>query len=164
MSLINYLHGQEFWHRTPTTIPNPCESQPHKGHLTSKLKYKWFPSILLCTHLIFPFHILPSPVYPTGFSFCFFPGFLTIFTLTVIFSIFRSRDPPLPVYPRQVCSIDPIRLLACSSMLFIFWGLVIGKVVNIVQVLFLISLINFSWFLLVTERYFRQSTHFISLE
>ena len=31
--------------------------------------------------LIFPFHLLPYPVHPTGFSFFFFPGFLDIFTL-----------------------------------------------------------------------------------
>ena len=28
-----------------------------------------------------PFHLLPSPVNPTGFSFCLFPGFLSIFIL-----------------------------------------------------------------------------------
>ena len=28
--------------------------------------------------LIFPFHPLPSPWHPTGFSFCFFPGVLFI--------------------------------------------------------------------------------------
>ena len=59
----------------------PCESQPHKGHLTSKPNYRQFPSYLLCTPLLIPFHLLPSPVYPTGFSFCFFPGFVAIFTL-----------------------------------------------------------------------------------
>ena len=31
--------------------------------------------------LIFPFHILPYPVQPTGFSFGYFPGFLAIFIL-----------------------------------------------------------------------------------
>ena len=31
--------------------------------------------------LIFPFNLLPSPVHATGFSFCFFPGFLVIFIL-----------------------------------------------------------------------------------
>ena len=32
--------------------------------------------------LIFPFHLLPTPVHPTRFSFCFFPGFLAIFILS----------------------------------------------------------------------------------
>ena len=50
-------------------------------HLTSKLKYRRFPSYLLWTLLLFPFHFLPSPVHPTRFSFCIFPGFLAIFTL-----------------------------------------------------------------------------------
>ena len=31
--------------------------------------------------LIFPLHLLPSPVHLTGFSFCFYPGFLAIFIL-----------------------------------------------------------------------------------
>ena len=107
------------------------KSQPHKGHLTSKLKYRRFPSYLmgtkfgsqtiylvwgyiyiciyicsyvwtyyiyiysvsqiscetnypsylLCTSLLFTFHLLPSPVNPIGFPFCFFPGSLAIFTL-----------------------------------------------------------------------------------
>ena len=57
-------------------------SQPHKGHLTSKPHlYRRFPFYLFCTLLLFPFHLLPSPVHPTRFSFCFFPGFLAIFTL-----------------------------------------------------------------------------------
>ena len=46
-----------------------------------KLKYRRFPSYLFCTLLLLPFHLLPSPVHPTGFSFCMFPGFLAIFTL-----------------------------------------------------------------------------------
>ena len=59
----------------------PSESQLHEGHLTSKLKYKRFPSYLLCTFLLFSFHLLPSPMHPIRFSFCFFPGFLAIFML-----------------------------------------------------------------------------------
>merc|ERR1719154_245864 len=55
-------------------------SQPHKRHLTSKLNSK---TVLVLYSLvpspIFPYHLLPSPVHPTGFSFCFFPGFLAIF-------------------------------------------------------------------------------------
>ena len=51
---------------------------------TSKLNSK--PVIVLLSRdlsLIFPFHILPSPVHPTGFSFCFFPDFLAIFILSL---------------------------------------------------------------------------------
>ena len=59
----------------------PCEATSQGGHFPSKLKYRRFPSYLLCTLLIFPFHILPSPVNPTGFSLCFFLGFLAIFIL-----------------------------------------------------------------------------------
>ena len=59
----------------------PCESQSHKSHLTAKLIYRPFPSYLLCTLLLFPIHLLLSPVHFTGFSFCFLPGFHAIFTL-----------------------------------------------------------------------------------
>ena len=45
--------------------------QFHNGHLTFKLKYRWFTSHLLYTLLLFLFHLLPSPVHLTGFSFCF---------------------------------------------------------------------------------------------
>ena len=55
-----------------------CESQHHNGHLTSKT-VPVLPSV--DPSLIFPFHLLPSPVYPTGFSICIFPGFLAIFIL-----------------------------------------------------------------------------------
>ena len=48
----------------------------HKGLLIAKLNSKTVP---VFSFLIFPFHLLPSPVHPTGFSFCFFPGFLAIF-------------------------------------------------------------------------------------
>ena len=62
-----------------------CESQPHKGHLTSKLKNRLkLRSYLLCNLLLVPFHLLPSPVYPTGLSSCFIPGFLAIFTLLLL--------------------------------------------------------------------------------
>ena len=33
--------------------------------------------------LIFPFHLLPSPVHPIGISFYIFPGFLAIFILSL---------------------------------------------------------------------------------
>ena len=53
---------------------------PRSQYLTYKLKYRRLP-FYLCTLLLFPFHLLPYPVHPTEFSFCFFPGFLVIFTL-----------------------------------------------------------------------------------
>ena len=41
-----------------------------------------FPSFLLLTLLLyFLFHLLPSPMHPTGVSSCFFPGILAIFIL-----------------------------------------------------------------------------------
>ena len=46
-----------------------CVSQPHKGDLTAKLKYRRFSSYFLCILLLFPFHLLPSPVHLTGFSY-----------------------------------------------------------------------------------------------
>ena len=53
-------------------IPDPCESQPHKGPLTSKLNSKTIPVLpTLKLSFIFPFNLLPSPVHLTGFSFCF---------------------------------------------------------------------------------------------
>ena len=36
-----------------------------------KPNYRRVPSYLLCTILSFSFHLLSSPVHPTGFSFCF---------------------------------------------------------------------------------------------
>ena len=57
-------------------INGACESQLHKGHLTSKLNYNTVPVL---PSLIYPFHLSPSPVHPTGSFFCFFPGFLAIF-------------------------------------------------------------------------------------
>ena len=77
---------------------DPCESQPYMGHLTSKLNYRWFPSYLLCDLLIFPFHLLPSRVHPTRFSFCFFPGFLAIFTLLSL------NNNNLPIW-KQWCRV-----------------------------------------------------------
>ena len=49
-----------------------------KGHLN----FKMVPVLpYLDPSLIFPMHLLPSPVHRTRFSFCFFPGFLNIFIL-----------------------------------------------------------------------------------
>ena len=41
----------------------------HKGQFTSKLNCETVPVL---PSLIFPFHLSPSPVHPTEFSFCFF--------------------------------------------------------------------------------------------
>ena len=50
--------------------------------INSKLNSNMVPVLSsLDPSLIFPFHLLPSPVYPTGYSFCFFPGLLPIYIL-----------------------------------------------------------------------------------
>ena len=45
---------------------DPCESQPHKGDLNSKLNSKTVPVL---PSFLLPFHLLPSPVHLVGFSF-----------------------------------------------------------------------------------------------
>ena len=45
--------------------------------ITFELNAKTVPVLpSLDPSLMFPFHLLPSPVHPTGFSFCFFPGMI----------------------------------------------------------------------------------------
>ena len=61
------------WREAP--VSEVCS---HKGHLTSKLSSK---AVLVLPSLIFPFHLLASPVLPTGFSFYIFSGFLAMFIL-----------------------------------------------------------------------------------
>ena len=56
-------------------LPPPLSECPHL-----QTQMQAVPSYLLCTLLLFPFHLLPSPVHTTGFSFCLFIGFLVIFT------------------------------------------------------------------------------------
>ena len=72
-------------HLTINSLPKQTSRllyHPHKGHLTSKLNSKKVPVLSsLDPFLIFPFHLLPSPVHPTEFSFCFFPDFLSIVIL-----------------------------------------------------------------------------------
>ena len=52
----------------------------YRGQLTSKPKtVAVLPSF--DSSLIFPLHLLPSPVKPTGYSFCFYFGFLAILIL-----------------------------------------------------------------------------------
>ena len=61
----------------------PCDSQPHKGSRISNFNSKTVPVLpFLDPSLIFPFHLLSSPVRSTGFFFCFFPGFLVIIILS----------------------------------------------------------------------------------
>ena len=72
---------QYFSHWVSTSLKSDTRSVFIKGRFTSKIKYRRFPSYLLCTLLLFSFHLLPSPVHPTVFSFCFFSGFLAIFIL-----------------------------------------------------------------------------------
>ena len=72
VNLINYF---DIW-----LLPSHL-NQPHKGHLTSEFIHRRFTSYLPCTLLLFPFHLLTSPVHPTGVSLGFFPGFLVIFSL-----------------------------------------------------------------------------------
>ena len=82
-------------------------SQPHKGYLTSKLNFKTvlvIPS--LDPSLIFPFHLLPSPTYPTGFSFCFFPGFLAIFNSLSLNNNISSYDHFLTFFIVLVISLS----------------------------------------------------------
>ena len=60
--------------------PDPLESQPHRpSPLKSQLNSMTVPDL---PSLIFNSHLLPSHLYTTGFSFCFFPGFLAIFILS----------------------------------------------------------------------------------
>jgi len=83
--VIKHQQVKPLWETTSQVSPHKghltrvtSQGSPHKGHLTYKLNSKTVPVI---PSLIFPFHILPYPVHPTGFFFCFFPGLLTIFIL-----------------------------------------------------------------------------------
>ena len=74
--LINYFYIRSLWEPTHAKINSPPNSTQRR-----------FPSFLLLYisffSYVFPFHFLPSPLHPTGFSFCFFPGtchsFLVVF-------------------------------------------------------------------------------------
>ena len=68
---------------------------------------RWFPSYLLCTLLLFPFHLLPSSVHPTRFSFWFFSGFLAIFSL-----LSSNNSNALPDFP-SVSSLASLPYLPC---------------------------------------------------
>ena len=50
---------------------------------------------------IFPFHLLPSPVNPTAFSFCFFPGFLAIFIFLTSNNKYDRRADMLQIGGQQ---------------------------------------------------------------
>ena len=70
----------------------------NKVHLTSKT-VPVLPS--LDPSLMYPFHLLPSPVHPTGFLFYIFPGFLAIFILLSSNNniIYPFDLLPSPVHP-----------------------------------------------------------------
>ena len=55
-----------------------------KYHCTSK-------TVPVLLSLIFPFHLIPSPIHSTGVYFCFFPSFLAIFI-----SLSSPEDLPPP--------------------------------------------------------------------
>ena len=82
-ALVANLHVRECpsYSRRQTTVPcnRSLQHNVNEGHLTSKLNFMTVPDL---PSLIFPFHLLPSPVHPTGFFFCIFPGFLAIFILS----------------------------------------------------------------------------------
>ena len=95
-------------------MTDPCESQPHKGHLGSKLNSKTV-SVLPTSDPshVFPIHLRPFPVHPTGLSFCFFPGFLTIFVLfhrttarSLNILVLRSKTNPGGVRTKPLMEID----------------------------------------------------------
>ena len=84
LNFISFLVFMYMLSKSVMSSKDPRESQPHKVDLTSKLNSKTVPVLLsLDPSLIFPFHLLPFPVHPTGFSICFFPGFLAIFILSL---------------------------------------------------------------------------------
>ena len=72
------LSWQHLWYSS-----NPDRESWPAGEPSSQgsTNYRRFPSYILCTLLLLPFHLLPFPVYPTGYSFCLIPGFLAIFIL-----------------------------------------------------------------------------------
>ena len=66
--------------------------------------------------LIFPFHLLLSPVHTAGFSYCFFPGFLVIFILLIWKNNnklhehwINSQDPASPQANSSFLEIDHFR-------------------------------------------------------
>ena len=65
-------------------------------------------------YLIFPFHVLPSAVHPTGFTFCFFPDFLAIF-------IMLSSNKINNIRKTRVLAISP-GIINCTQIGQSSWG------------------------------------------
>ena len=92
----------------------------------ANFKYRRIPSYLLCTLLLFLFNLLPSPVHPTGFFFCFFPGFLVIYTLlssknnsTRVTSTSRRSPSYFPFFFVFHLLLAPVNLTGISSHIFL---------------------------------------------
>ena len=67
------------WHSTHCSL-----SQHHKGHLTSKLKYRLFPSYLLCTLSLISFSSFTFPGAPCRIFLLFLPWLPCYFYLIII--------------------------------------------------------------------------------
>ena len=79
---IVFIIFRLIWNQTDfRLIPKQSENSKYNLFPITWTRMRVFPSYLLCALLLFPFHLLPSPVHLTGCSFCFFPGFLAIFIL-----------------------------------------------------------------------------------
>ena len=81
LAIHNWLeYPTLFMHwKSQITSTNNVTSLQYSWSLTCNIN-SWMVPVLpsLDPSLIFPFQLLPSPVNPTGFSFCFFLGFLAI--------------------------------------------------------------------------------------
>ena len=66
--------------------------------------------------LIFPFHPLPSSMHPSGFSFCFFPDFLAIFTLLLSYNNSWAWSDPIG-QDRKLIGTSSLSSLTRKSMM-----------------------------------------------
>ena len=86
--------------------------------------YRQFPFYLLCTLLSYPFHLLPSPMHPTGFSLCFLPGFLA--TITLLSSqVMYAPDSDESMTQRW---LGHCLLVFCNSQNIYIWYLYIYRI------------------------------------
>ena len=100
---------------------------PSLLNVSLQLSFKTVPVLPSLHHsLIFPFHLLPSPVHPTGFFFCFFPGFLVIYTLlssknnsTRVTSTSRRSPSYFPFFFVFHLLLAPVNLTGISSHIFL---------------------------------------------
>ena len=76
--------------------------------LTSKLNSKTVPVLpSLDPSLIFPFVLIPFPVYLTGFSFYIFPGYFAIFILSLNINLrFRCQARTFQITQKTSTSIS----------------------------------------------------------